>query len=100
MEKAHQQITDLRSATLDYTELLRVVRLLPRDQYAVEEMFRQMVFNFRSMTPDDHLKNNKFLMDRSEAWKLAPVDDLSFSSGPGGEHAVLVLKTTVELHPP
>ena len=33
---------DFRSATLDYTELLKVVRLMTRDQRAGEEMFRRV----------------------------------------------------------
>jgi len=81
---------DFRSATLDYTELLKVVRLMTRDQRAVEEMFRRMVFNVRTLNRDDHLKNHAFLMDRSGAWRLAPAYDLSFSTGPGGEHTLLV----------
>lgn len=81
---------DFRTATLDYAELLKVVRLTTRDQRAVEQMFRRMVFNVRAMNRDDHLKNHAFLMDRSGAWRLAPAYDLSFSHGPGGEHTLLV----------
>ena len=81
---------DFRSATLDYAELLKVVRLMTRDQRAVEEMFRRMVFNVRAMNRDDHLKNHAFLMDHTGAWRLAPAYDLSFSRGPGGEHTLLV----------
>lgn len=81
---------DFRSATLDYTELLKVVRLMTRDQRAVEEMFRRMVFNARVLNRDDHLKNHAFLMDSTGAWQLAPAYDLSFSAGPGGEHTLLV----------
>lgn len=81
---------DFRTATLDYTELLKVVRLMTRDQRAVEEMFRRMIFNVQTLNRDDHLKNHAFLMDRSGEWRLAPAYDLSFSSGPGGEHTLLV----------
>ncbi len=81
---------DFRSATLDYTELLKLVRLLTRDQRAVEEMFRRMVFNIRALNRDDHLKNHAFLMDAAGVWQLAPAYDLSFSQGPGGEHTLLV----------
>lgn len=81
---------DFRSATLDYIELLKVVRAMTRDQRAVEEMFRRMVFNIRALNRDDHLKNHAFLMDRHGAWTLAPAYDLSFSRGPGGEHTLLV----------
>ena len=81
---------DFRTATLDYSELLKVVRLMTRDQRAVEEMFRRMVFNVRVLNRDDHLKNHAFLMDKTGSWSLAPAYDLSFSSGPGGEHTLLV----------
>lgn len=81
---------DFRSATLDYVDLLKVVRAMTRDQRAVEEMFRRMVFNVLAMNRDDHMKNHAFLMDRSGEWRLAPAYDLSFSRGPGGEHTLLV----------
>lgn len=81
---------DFRTATLDYIELLKVVRAMTRDQRAVEEMFRRMVFNIRALNRDDHLKNHAFLMDREGKWTLAPAYDLSFSRGPGGEHTLLV----------
>lgn len=81
---------DFRSATLDYAELLKLVRVMTRDQSAVEEMFRRMVFNIRTLNRDDHLKNHAFLMDRTGIWQLAPAYDLSFSRGPGGEHTLLV----------
>ena len=81
---------DFRSATLDYIDLLKLVRVMTRDQRAVEEMFRRMVFNIRTLNRDDHLKNHAFLMDRTSNWRLAPAYDLSFSRGPGGEHTLLV----------
>lgn len=81
---------DFRRTTLDYVELLKLVRVLTRDQRAVEEMFRRMVFNARALNRDDHLKNHAFLMDRSGLWRLAPAYDLSFSQGPGGEQSLLV----------
>lgn len=81
---------DFRRTTLDYVELLKLVRILTRDQRAVEEMFRRMVFNARALNRDDHLKNHAFLMDLTGLWRLAPAYDLSFSQGPGGEQSLLV----------
>lgn len=81
---------DFRSATLDYVDLLKLVRIMTRDQRAVEEMFRRMVFNIHALNRDDHLKNHAFLMDHIGNWRLAPAYDLSFSRGPGGEHTLLV----------
>ena len=54
---------DFREATLDYAELLKITRVMTRDQRAVEQMFTRMVFNARAMNRDDHLKNRAFLMD-------------------------------------
>lgn len=49
-----------------------------------------MVFNLRAQNRDDHLKNFAFIMEPDAAWRLAPAYDLSFSSGPGGEHTLTV----------
>ena len=88
--RSNRSVTKNDSPRLDYTDLLKVVRLMNRDQRAVEEMLRRMVFNLRTLNRDDHLKNHAFLLDRSGAWQLAPAYDLSFSGGPGGEHTLLV----------
>ncbi|MCG6112279.1 MAG: type II toxin-antitoxin system HipA family toxin [Paracoccus sp.] len=81
---------DFRNATLDYAELLKLVRAMTRDQRAVEQMARRMVFNIRAQNRDDHLKNFAFIMGPDGAWRLAPAYDISFSSGPGGEHTLTV----------
>ena len=79
-----------RNMGFDYQQLLKLVAVLTRDQRAVEEMFRRMVFNILALNRDDHLKNHAFLMRDSGEWQLAPAYDLSFSTGPGGEHSMLV----------
>ncbi|MDO5648697.1 type II toxin-antitoxin system HipA family toxin [Paracoccus sp. (in: a-proteobacteria)] len=81
---------DFRSATLDYDQLLRITKLLTRDQRAVEQMALRMVFNARAHNRDDHLKNHAFLMEPRGEWRLSPAYDLSFSSGPGGEHTLTI----------
>ncbi|MGL4279189.1 MAG: type II toxin-antitoxin system HipA family toxin, partial [Albidovulum sp.] len=81
---------DFREATLDYAELLKITRVMTRDQRAVEQMFIRMVFNARAMNRDDHLKNHAFLMDATGSWHLSPAYDVSFSLGPGGEHTLLI----------
>lgn len=81
---------DFRTATMDYGELLKLVRMVTRSQRDVEEMFRRMVFNARCLNRDDHLKNHALLMDQSGNWRLSPAYDISFSSGPGGEHSLLI----------
>ena len=81
---------DFRAATMDYAELLKLVQVMTRDQRAVEQMFRRMVFNARAWNRDDHLKNHSFLMGQGGEWQLAPAYDLTFSAGPGGEHSLLI----------
>lgn len=41
-----------------------------------------MIFNNR----EDHPKNLAFRLDRDRRWRLAPAYDLTFNTGPGGEH--------------
>ncbi|WP_417271116.1 type II toxin-antitoxin system HipA family toxin [Celeribacter sp.] len=81
---------DFRTSQLDYIELLKVVSAMTRDRRAVEQMFRRMVFNARVLNRDDHLKNHAFLMSEVGEWALAPAYDVSFSSGPGGEHTLTI----------
>ena len=69
---------------------MRAVRWLTRDQGAVEEMFRRMVFNVLAWNRDDHSRNTAFQMDERGVWRLTPAYDLTFSSGPGGEHWMTV----------
>ncbi|WP_245280264.1 type II toxin-antitoxin system HipA family toxin [Pseudorhizobium pelagicum] len=56
----------------------------------VLKMFRNMVFNVYAKNRDDHAKNHAFLMDGDGRWFLAPAYDLTFSSGPGGEHSTAI----------
>jgi serine/threonine-protein kinase HipA len=75
---------------IDYEVLLRLVRRITRNQAQVEEMLRRMIFNIVSHNRDDHAKQHAFIFDRARGWKLAPAYDLSFSSGPNGEHYLAV----------
>ena len=81
---------DFREAYLDYKELLRLTRFMTRDARAVEQIYRRMVFNARTRNRDDHLKNHAFLMDAAGSWRLAPAYDVTYSSGPGGEHTLTI----------
>ena len=82
--------SDWRLPSLDYAGLLKAVRMVTRHQADVEKMFRRMVFNVVSHNRDDHTKQHAFMMDDSGRWTLAPPYDLTFSSGPGGEHYLSV----------
>lgn len=79
------------SFAVDYRELLSATRALTRDEGAVAEMFRRACFNVLAHNRDDHARNFAFLMDDRGAWRPSPAYDLTYSSGPGGEHSMLVL---------
>jgi serine/threonine-protein kinase HipA len=64
--------------------------MMTRDAVEVLKMFRNMVFNVYAKNRDDHAKNHAFLMQRNGHWSLAPAYDLTFSSGPGGEHSAAI----------
>jgi serine/threonine-protein kinase HipA len=75
---------------IDYHGLLQLVRRVTRDQTAVEEMFRRMLFNVAAHNRDDHAKQHSFILAADGRWQLAPAYDLTFSNGPGGEHYLAV----------
>ncbi|MBC7973469.1 MAG: type II toxin-antitoxin system HipA family toxin [Myxococcales bacterium] len=77
-------------AALDYRDLLKVTRELTRNEAAVAEMFRRACFNVLAHNRDDHSRNFAFLMNERGAWRPSPAYDLTFASGPGGEHTTLV----------
>jgi serine/threonine-protein kinase HipA len=54
-------------------------------------MYTLAVFNIFAHNRDDHLRQFTYLMSREGEWKLAPAYDLTFSSGPGGEHSTSLL---------
>ena len=74
----------------DYGQLMRVTRILTKNQCDVESAFRLMVFNIAAHNRDDHVKNFAFLLPAGEEWQLAPAYDLTYSPGPGGEHTMTV----------
>ncbi len=81
---------DFRLPSLDYTDLLKVTRLLTRDVAHVTEAYRRMVFNVLAHNRDDHAKNHAFIMGRDGVWRLSPAYDLTLSDGPGGQHNLAV----------
>ncbi|HEY0615329.1 MAG TPA: type II toxin-antitoxin system HipA family toxin [Candidatus Elarobacter sp.] len=76
--------------SIDYEMLLGAVRGATRDEQAVLQMFRRMVFNVLAVNRDDHTKQHALLLDRDGAWRLSPAYDLTFASGPGNEHYLAV----------
>jgi len=83
--------SDHRVPSLDYETLLKATRYLTKDILECEKQFRQMVFNIFSHNRDDHSKNFSFLMDKGGKWKVSPAYDLTFSSGPVGQHSTTIL---------
>jgi serine/threonine-protein kinase HipA len=84
---------------IDYDGLLNAVRFVTRDENAVCQMYRRMVFNVLAMNRDDHLKQHSFLLDRDGIWKLAPAYDLTLSRGPGGEHYLAINGRGTDIRP-
>lgn len=82
---------DHRIPSLDYEMLLKATRYLTKDIQECEKQFRQMVFNVFAHNRDDHSKNFSFLMDKDGKWRVSPAYDLTFSSGPVGQHSTTIL---------
>jgi serine/threonine-protein kinase HipA len=74
--------------SLGYDGLLRAARSLTRRQSEVEQVFARMVFNVFAHNRDDHTKNHSFLIAEDGGWYASPAYDVTFSSGPDGEHAL------------
>jgi len=75
---------------IDYQTLLKVVRVLTRQEVHVHQVFRRMVFNVLARNRDDHSKNHAFEMSLDGNWKPTPAYDLTLSAGPGGQHSLAI----------
>ena len=82
---------------IDYGNLLRLVRRVTRSGAEVEQMLRRMVFNVVAHNRDDHAKQHAFVYGEDRRWHLAPAYDLSYSSGPNGQHYLAVAGETVDI---
>jgi serine/threonine-protein kinase HipA len=82
--------SNYRIPNCDYLDLLKVGRLLTKNQQDVESLFRQAVFNVCSHNRDDHVKNFSFSYCHDSKWSLTPAYDLTFNEGPGGEHSMSI----------
>lgn len=81
---------DHRLPALDYEMLLRATRRLTGDEREVHKAFERCVLNVLLHNRDDHSRNFAFRLDADRRWRLAPVFDLTFCEGPGGEHQTAV----------
>lgn len=77
---------DYRIPSLDYETLMKATWHLTKQIKECEKQFRHAVFNAFSHNRDDHGKNFSFLMSPEGLWSVSPAYDLTFSSGPAGEH--------------
>ena len=82
--------SNFRVPGCDYESLLKVTRILTRNQADTLAAFRLMVFNILAHNRDDHVKNFAFMLDNHGSWRLAPAYDLTFAYGPGGEHTMTI----------
>lgn len=82
---------DYRIPSLDYQTLMKATLWLTQDVRECEKQFRHAVFNMLSHNRDDHAKNFCFLMLPNGQWKVSPAFDLTFSSGPAGEHCTSIM---------
>lgn len=82
---------DHREPSLDYETIMKATLHLTGDVRECEVQFRNAVFNVLSHNRDDHSKNFSFLMDQEGTWRVSPAYDLTFSSGPSGEHSTMIM---------
>ncbi|MDF1828025.1 MAG: type II toxin-antitoxin system HipA family toxin [Legionellaceae bacterium] len=82
---------DHRIPSLDYKTIMKATMHLTQDMKQCEKQYRGCVFNVLSHNRDDHAKNFSFVMDTKGTWQVSPSYDLTFSSGPSGEHCSMVM---------
>lgn len=82
---------DHRMPSMDYENILKASIALTKSMPDAEAFFRLAAFNIFARNRDDHVKNFSFLMDDKGTWHVAPAYDLTFSSGPGGEHSTTIM---------
>ncbi len=83
--------TDHKLFNMDYESLLKATLWLTKDLRECEKQFRHAVFNVLSHNRDDHAKNFSFVMHEDGVWNVSPAYDLTFSTGPMGEHCMTMM---------
>ena len=81
---------DHRLPSLDYETILLATLRITGDQRDVVKAFERCIFNVIMHNRDDHSRNFAFRMNEQGLWNLSPAFDLTYSFGPGGEHATSV----------
>lgn len=81
---------DFRTPGDEYDIVFRLTEALTRDYSQKLELFRRACLNVLAGNRDDHLKNFAFLMTPEGIWRLAPLFDFTFNTGPNGWHTLTV----------
>ena len=81
---------DFRTPGHEYEVLFRITESLTRDYAQKRELFRRACLNVLACNRDDHLKNFSFLMSPDGVWRLAPLFDFTFHTGPAGWQTLTV----------
>lgn len=82
---------DFRAPSLDYNELVKLTRVLTKNDDDVLDMYRRMVFNVLIDNQDDHAKNFSFLFDnQTRTYRLSPAYDITLGKTYYGEHTTSV----------
>lgn len=82
---------DFRAPSLDYNDLIKLTRVLTKNDDDVMEMYRRMVFNVLIDNQDDHAKNFSFIYDdTNKTYRLSPAYDITPGRTYYGEHTTSV----------
>lgn len=82
---------DFRAPSFDYNELIKLTRVLTKNDDDVVEMYRRMVFNVLIDNQDDHAKNFSFIYDDvNKIYRLSPAYDITPGRTYYGEHTTSV----------
>lgn len=82
---------DFRAPSLDYNDLIKLTRVLTKNDDDAIEMYRRMVFNVLIDNQDDHAKNFSFIYDDiNKTYRLSPAYDITPGRTYYGEHTTSV----------
>jgi serine/threonine-protein kinase HipA len=82
---------DFRAPSLDYNDLIKLTRVLTKNDDDAIEMYRRMVFNVLIGNQDDHAKNFSFIYDDiSKTYRLSPAYDITPGRTYYGEHTTSI----------
>lgn len=82
---------DFRAPSLDYNDLIKLTRVLTKNDDDAIEMYRRMVFNVLIGNQDDHAKNFSFIYDDiNKTYRLSPAYDITPGRTYYGEHTTSV----------